>query len=181
MSALELSALAAPERRSQTVEAPTVAALAEATAGLWLLGASGAVGVASTELMPQVVPGVWAVAVATFALTGPSFLVAHQYLDHRSPPQEVANAVALGYAAMGVAAGGFSPFVLLFATTSGQWFSALSIAVALSGMIGLSRVRTALVQVDPELHALARAWVLLAGAVALRLAADVAWTLGGAA
>lgn len=173
------SSLSIDARQAASLTGPDPALLAEATLGLFALGVAAALGVPTDGLVGRVVPGVWATAIATFALTGPSFLVAHQYFDHRSPPRSIVHAVAHGYAAMGVAAGGLSPFVLLFAATSGGWLPALSAAVALAGVVGLGRVRRELMQVDPSLNGLSRGWALLAGAVALRLGADLLWA-GGA-
>lgn len=176
--------LAAGVAADPPAEAPPFPRLLTALGGLFALGIVTGLGTGTVSGVTGFAPAGLVVGAGSIALATPPLVVAHQLLQLRARPDEIAAVLARGLARLGQLAGGLVPLVLLFAATSGLAPILAPLALYGAGALALSSTSRELIALESGsgVEDLARAgrmgllvvgWAGLVVLIALRLSVDV--------
>lgn len=167
--------------------APSLRQIVGAAATMGLVAVTAALGSASIDVVVAASSAVVAPILGALVLTAPALVAIHQFLGLDAAPQRLVIALARAFVTSGRVALGLVPVALFFAATSTLWPLVLAGAIATSGiamaavaLVELRHMETTALVMPPRLALLLVGWCGLGVLIAIRIAFEVAVSVGGA-
>jgi hypothetical protein len=152
-----------------------------------LVAVTAALGSASGDVVIAASSAVVAPILGALVLTAPALVAIHQFLGLDAAPQRLVAALARAFVTSGRIALGLVPVALFFAATSSLWPLVLAAAIAIPGvamaavaLVELRSAETSALVMPPRLALLLVGWCALGVLIAIRIAYEVALSVGGA-
>lgn len=167
--------------------APSLREVIVAAVTMGLVAVTAAMGSADGGVVVAAASAVVAPTLGALVLTAPALVAIHQFLGLHAPPQRLVVALARAFVASGRIALGLVPVALFFSATSGLWPLVLAGTMAITGvamaavaLVELRSIETTALVMPPRFALLLVGWCALGVLIAIRIAFEVAVSVGGA-